>query len=222
MLHLEGARARLAALAAEMIADALDAGLTARWVNGDEVYGQDPRLRALPEHRRIGYVLAIAGNRRVNLEGIDRSVAAGVADRHWHRYRAGQGAKCPRWYAWVRARIDEAEPEGYLWLLILRNRGRINPIADWVWSREQAHPVLVSLDEWHETQLMTAQMQQRQAPGWDRVNAAAAQHGIQLTTVREIDTHVLYEAAGRQLVLPCGDLPTAVADEVIIILEAGA
>ncbi|MFI0425160.1 hypothetical protein [Spongiactinospora sp. 9N601] len=22
-----------------------------------------------------------------------------VADRHWHRYRAGQGAKGPRWYA---------------------------------------------------------------------------------------------------------------------------
>ncbi|MEV4524563.1 hypothetical protein [Streptosporangium sp. NPDC049304] len=35
------------ALAAEMIADAPDAGLSARWVSGDEVYGQDPRLRTL-------------------------------------------------------------------------------------------------------------------------------------------------------------------------------
>ncbi|MDF5754611.1 IS701 family transposase [Spongiactinospora sp. TRM90649] len=120
------------ALAAEMVADALDAGLAARWVSGDEVYGQDPRLRAMLERRRIGYVLAIAGNLRVGLEGIDRDVAdiaTGVADRHWHRYRAGQGAKGPRWYAWAWARIDDPGPEaddegeghGYRWLLIRRN-----------------------------------------------------------------------------------------------------
>ncbi len=111
------------ALAAEMIAAALDAGLAARWVSGDEVYGQDPRLRALLERRHVGYVLAIAGNRRVNLDGADRSaadIAADVADRHWHRYRAGQGAKGPRWYAWAWACI-EAEPQGYRWLLIRRN-----------------------------------------------------------------------------------------------------
>ncbi|SDK62492.1 SRSO17 transposase [Nonomuraea maritima] len=122
----EAAFATKPALAAEMIAAALDTGLSARWVSGDEVYGQDPRLRALLERRRVGYVLAIAGNRRVNLAGLDRSaagVAAGVADRHWHRYRAGQGAKGPRWYAWAWARIDEPDPEceGYRWLLIRRN-----------------------------------------------------------------------------------------------------
>lgn len=84
------------ALAAAMIAAALDAGLSARWVSGDEVYSQDPRLRGLLEQRGIGYVLAIAGNRRVNLDGTELSVAdiaVGVSDRHWHRYRAGQGAK---------------------------------------------------------------------------------------------------------------------------------
>lgn len=115
-------------LAAEMIAAALDAGLPARWVSGDEVYGQDPRLRGLLEQRGVGYVLAIAGNRRVHLDGTDRSVAdiaAGLADRHWHRYRAGQGAKGPRWYAWAWARIDETGPQGkadgYRWLLIRRN-----------------------------------------------------------------------------------------------------
>ncbi|GAB2487407.1 hypothetical protein [Streptosporangium sandarakinum] len=44
---------------------------------------------------------------------------------------------------------------------------------------------------------MTAQMRRRQAPGWDRVHEAAAQQGIELTAVRETDTHILYEAAGR-------------------------
>nr|WP_113704217.1 hypothetical protein [Nonomuraea lactucae] len=69
-------------------------------------------------------MLAIAGNRRVNLAGVDRStaaIAAYVAGRHRHRYRASQGAKGPRWYAWAWARIDEAESEGYRWLLIRRN-----------------------------------------------------------------------------------------------------
>lgn len=84
------------ALATGMVLAALEAGVPACWVAGDEVYGQDPRLRAALEERRMGYVLAIAGNRRVELEGVHLSaaeVAARVADRHWHHYRAGQGAK---------------------------------------------------------------------------------------------------------------------------------
>ena len=47
------------ALAAEMIVDALDAGLSARWVSGDEVYGQDPRLRALSNGFPISFVSVI-------------------------------------------------------------------------------------------------------------------------------------------------------------------
>ncbi|MEU7748794.1 hypothetical protein [Nonomuraea sp. NPDC049158] len=57
-------------------------------MSGDEVYGQDPRRRGLLEQCGVGYVLAIAGNRRVNLDGTDSSaadIAVGVADRHWHR-----------------------------------------------------------------------------------------------------------------------------------------
>jgi SRSO17 transposase len=41
------------ALARVMIARALDAGIPAAWVTGDEVYGQDPQLRADLEARRI-------------------------------------------------------------------------------------------------------------------------------------------------------------------------
>jgi SRSO17 transposase len=97
------------ALAAQMLTAALDAAIPAAWVSGDEVYGQDPKLRTLLESRQIGYVLAIAGNRRVTLEGTQASaaqIAATVADRHWHHYSAGAGAKGPRFYAWAWARID--------------------------------------------------------------------------------------------------------------------
>lgn len=38
-------------LAADMLADAPDAGVPAWWVTGDGVYGQAPRRRAMPEER---------------------------------------------------------------------------------------------------------------------------------------------------------------------------
>ena len=53
------------ALATAMITAALNAGTPASWVAGDEVYGADPTLRKTLEDRGVGYVLAIASNRRV-------------------------------------------------------------------------------------------------------------------------------------------------------------
>ncbi|MFF4625561.1 hypothetical protein ACFY2E_58165 [Nonomuraea jabiensis] len=68
-------------------------------------------------------MLAIAGNRRVELEGVQvnaAEVVGRVADRHWHRYSAGAGAKGPRFYMWAWARIDTDQP-GWHWLLIRRH-----------------------------------------------------------------------------------------------------
>jgi SRSO17 transposase len=52
-------------LARQMIARALDAGVAAGWVAGDEVYGADPGLRGELEARGVGYVLAVGSDRRV-------------------------------------------------------------------------------------------------------------------------------------------------------------
>ena len=48
------------ALARAMIGRALDAGTPAAWAAADEVYGQDPQLRAELARRALGYVLASA------------------------------------------------------------------------------------------------------------------------------------------------------------------
>jgi SRSO17 transposase len=56
--------ATMPALAAGMLTRALSAGVPARWVTGDEVYGADPVLRGELEGRRVGYVLAIGCDRR--------------------------------------------------------------------------------------------------------------------------------------------------------------
>ncbi|MEV7970261.1 transposase [Sphaerisporangium sp. NPDC088356] len=109
------------ALAGQMIAAALDAGVAAGWVSGDEVYGQDPGLRELIEDCGVGYVLAIAGHRRVKVNGVQQpaaQIAQGVLA--WQCYSAGDGAKGPRWYAWAWKRIDLDWP-GHRWLLIRRN-----------------------------------------------------------------------------------------------------
>ncbi len=179
------------------------------------------RLALHPDQRRVDTVRLVFRLRRDDRLGDGEIARALAGDLDRHPLADGQ-------VLWAARRVRKmlAQPKYTGYQVFNRvaartNRGRTNPIADWVWSREPAHPMIVPLEEWHEAQLVTASLRERQAPGWDRVYAAAAQRGIQLTTVRETDTHILYEAAGRQLVLPRGDLPTAVADEVIALLEAG-
>jgi SRSO17 transposase len=125
------------ALATARLGRALDAGVPARWVAGEEVYGADPGLRAELEARRIGYVLAIAvlaiaGNRRLpTAAGPIRAavLAAALPRRAWQRLSAGPGAKGQRFYDWAwldlpapaRPEAEDSIP-GCWWLLIRRSR----------------------------------------------------------------------------------------------------
>ena len=52
-------------LAAALVTRAISAKVPAAWVAADEVYGADPRLRAAIRGHGLGYVLAVAANRRV-------------------------------------------------------------------------------------------------------------------------------------------------------------
>ena len=134
------------ALAREMIARALEAGTPAAWVTADEVYGQDPHLRAELGRRGLGYVPAVASTCRI-ITGTGPCPAAGLARRlparAWQRIPAGPGVKGPRWYDW--ALIDAADPAvpggtGPHWLLIRRR------ISDGEFAFYRAHaPHPVSL-----------------------------------------------------------------------------
>ncbi|WPB96568.1 IS701 family transposase [Streptomyces malaysiensis] len=111
-------------LATEMINAALDAGITASWVTGDEAYGQDPKLRAALETRGTGYVLAVACSTRVRINHGRTLVRADtVAGRlpatAWQRHSAGNGAKGPRYYDWAWVHIGTGR---HRHLLIRRNR----------------------------------------------------------------------------------------------------
>jgi SRSO17 transposase len=136
------------ALAAEMITRALDAGAPAGWVAGDEVYGQDPQLRAELARRGLGYVLAIRKSDQV-LTPAGPLPAAELAKRlparAWQRLSAGPGAKGPRWYDW--ALIEAADPavtegQGPHWLLIRR---RVSDGELAFYRAHAPHPVPLAL-----------------------------------------------------------------------------
>jgi SRSO17 transposase len=92
------------ALATAMLCRALDAGVPASWVTGDEVYGADPTLRAWLEGRGIGYVLAVACDHPIVAGGATwraDELRQRVPARAWQRVSAGQGAKGHRFYDWA-------------------------------------------------------------------------------------------------------------------------
>jgi SRSO17 transposase len=117
-------------LATKMIMRALDAGVPAGWVTGDEVYGNSPGLRAELEARGVGYVLAVARNHHVRFGGTTHrgdALLSKVPARAWHCVSAGKGAKGHRLYDWAFLRLDHDHPAldgqaGTHWLMIRRNR----------------------------------------------------------------------------------------------------
>ena len=98
-------------LARTMIARALDAGTPAAWVAADEVYGNDPGLRADLHERGIGYVVAVARDHRITTGiGVRRAIdlAVRLHTAAWQRLSAGAGAKGHRVYQ--TALIDTPTP----------------------------------------------------------------------------------------------------------------
>jgi SRSO17 transposase len=112
------------ALATAMIVRALDAGVPAGWVAGDEVYGADPDLRTTLQDRGIGYVLAISCDRRIPTEVGDLradELATALPHSAWQALSAGAGAKGPRMYSWAWIATTEAPECGSCSVLIRRN-----------------------------------------------------------------------------------------------------
>jgi SRSO17 transposase len=110
-------------LAKHMIARALGAGVPARWVTADSVYGNDGKLRGWLEAQHLAYVLGVSSNHYVWLDFEQQPVAV-VAQRlprtAWRRLSAGSGSKGPRWFDWAALRLPGAERGWQRWLLVRR------------------------------------------------------------------------------------------------------
>ncbi|MGF1473255.1 MAG: IS701 family transposase [Rubrobacteraceae bacterium] len=119
-------------LAKRMLGRAFEAGVPARWVVADTVYGTARGLRDWLEEQGCSYVLAVPETRGIYYEGCQRqakTVVRGLAEEAWTRASAGKGSKGERLYDWacvaltsVDAEMD-AEKAGFRagrWLLVRR------------------------------------------------------------------------------------------------------
>jgi hypothetical protein len=116
-------------LGADLLSDAVDAGVRVDWCTGDAVYGRDRGLRAACEKRGIGYSLGVPCSFRIKL-GSGTVLRADATPKILARdarqvASCGPGSKGERHYAW--AWIGTASPRHFL--LIRRSLNRPNDLA---------------------------------------------------------------------------------------------
>ncbi len=129
-------------------------GLTARWVVGDTVYGNDPVLRARLETLApiSHYVLGVAataptwtrpsGEPHTPLEGhtgrllwtggTAAAVVAALPEAAWQQLEVAEGTKGPRVYDWAAVRValgEQGWPGSEHWLLARRSVSQPDEVA---------------------------------------------------------------------------------------------
>ena len=106
-------------LARQMLQRALEAGVPARWVTGDSVYGSDRQLRHFLESRHVAYVLGVTSNYPLRPYTAG-AFAARLPKKAWQRRSAGAGSKGPRYYDWALHRLYIDDTGWGHWLLVRR------------------------------------------------------------------------------------------------------
>lgn len=112
-------------LARRMIDRAVAAGMPAKWVTADAVYGSDSHFRATAEGHGLGYVVGVrsdfavwSGFRQVRATAVLADLPADA----WQRLSCGDGAKGPRVFDWALVRTNSPAPDEYArWVLIRRS-----------------------------------------------------------------------------------------------------
>jgi SRSO17 transposase len=120
-------------LAKRMIERAVAAGVPAKWVTADAVYGSDYNLRIALENQGLGYVVAVRSDFAVWTGGRQmraKAVLAEVPADGWCRLSCGAGSKGPRLYDWALIRTNSPEPKVLArWLLVRRSIADPNEVA---------------------------------------------------------------------------------------------
>jgi SRSO17 transposase len=133
------------ALAAQMLAAAIRAGVPFSWVAGDEVYGRSGGLRQACERAGKGYVLEVPVNFRVTLPSGRKAavsrVAAMVPPAAWETRSCGPGCKGYRDYQWAWAAT--ASPRH--WVLARRSLGDPSGQAFFYCHVPQGRPVTLTV-----------------------------------------------------------------------------
>lgn len=103
-------------LARQMLQHAREAGIAAKWVTADEVYGSDYQFRRCCEQLGLGYVVAVSSATHLFLNG--RRVKASehlnqVPEDVWQRLSCGAGTKGERLYDWALVTWPSPEDDGF-------------------------------------------------------------------------------------------------------------
>src|SRR5215211_854434 len=124
-------------LARAMLNRAFEAGVPARWIVADTVYGMTRGLRGWLEKSERSYVVAVTSSKGIYHEGRQRqvrTVAQSLPQDAWMRASAGTGSKGECLYDWACVKLPESEaycagsPAGR-WLLMRRSIKKPEEIA---------------------------------------------------------------------------------------------
>jgi SRSO17 transposase len=124
-------------LARVMLQRAFEAGVPARWIVADTLYGMARGLRGWLEKKERSYVLAVTSSKGIYHEGRQRQarkVAQSLPEESWVRASAGKGSKGERLYDWACLTLPEPEAQGEgvragRWLLMRRSIAEPEEVA---------------------------------------------------------------------------------------------
>ena len=106
-----------------MLQRAFDSNVPASWVVADEVYGSDSKIRRLLEKQGIGYVVTVACNQHLFLNGVRDRVDEHIKDlptSAWKKLSCGDGTKGKRYYHWAYQEFGSLTDEGMQSGLLVR------------------------------------------------------------------------------------------------------
>jgi SRSO17 transposase len=112
-------------LARRMIERAVAAKVPFAWITGDEIYGDDRRLRVWLEQSDLHFVLAVASNQHVWKTDFRQATVSQLVEATpalaWQTLSAGDGAKGPRLYEWANIALLSWQMPGQRSLLLRRS-----------------------------------------------------------------------------------------------------
>jgi SRSO17 transposase len=113
------------ALANRMLVRAFDAGVSARWLVADSLYGRAHHFRTWLEDKKQSHVVGVLPTQVVEHDG-QRQRANALAERAppapWVRRSAGEGSQGARVHDWAVIALSETGPTGMgRWLLVRRS-----------------------------------------------------------------------------------------------------
>lgn len=108
-----------------MIRRVFDAGVPAKWVMADAVYGSDYHFRSEIEGLGFGYVVGVRSDYAVHVgwrQARANAMLEEISEDSWQRLSCGSGSKGPRLYEWAMLNANCPKPRVYqLWLLFRRS-----------------------------------------------------------------------------------------------------